>query len=184
MENLKPPKPLFNEASLERVHAHTLGRSIGMITGHRTENDETESGGRNIELEGQIRNAGYGFIKVVGRQRKNHAAANAQTADECAYLVVGKQGDDEGRLLSFLQKHGEQHRQGSILHTTHDGETRLHGTSEGMWPGKGEAHDVGKFHPDRIGEFLTLMKGSQDFAFESIRFINGKSFFSREESDF
>ena len=163
MKSLKEAKTIFNESSLSRVHAHTQGRNIGMITAHRGENSKEENEKRNGELEKKIRGAGYGFVKVKGRYIENHGTENARPVDEHSYLVVGNHGDDKGHLLHFLKKQGEHYGQDSILH---------------------KAHDVGKFHPNRAGEFHTVMKGSRNFSFESIRFVNSKSFFLREETDF
>ena len=185
MKSLKEAKTIFNESSLSRVHAHTQGRNIGMITAHRGENSKEENEKRNGELEKKIRGAGYGFVKVKGRYIENHGTENARPVDEHSYLVVGNHGDDKGHLLHFLKKQGEHYGQDSILHKAHDEDNaKLHGTKEGGWPGKGETHDVGKFHPNRAGEFHTVMKGSRTFSFESIRFVNSKSFFLREETDF
>lgn len=185
MKTFKEVKTIFNESSLSRVHTHTQGRNIGMITAHRGENTKEENDRRNKELEKNIRAAGHGFVKVKGRYIENHGTENAHPVDEHSYLVIGKKGDDKGHLLNFLKKQGEHHEQDSILHKAHDEENaKLHGTKEGGWPGKGETHDVGKFHPNRAGEFHTAMKGSRTFAFESIRFLSTKSFFVREEIEF
>lgn len=179
-------KQFINEASLSRVLSHTEGRNIGMITAHRGENTAEENSAKNKELEGSIRKAGFGYIKVKGRYVENHGTPNARNVDEHSFLVVGKKGKDDGHLLGFLKKHGEHHGQDSILHKAHDEEHAfLHGTKEGGFPGKGEKHNVGTFHPNRAGEFHTAMKGGRTFAFnESIQFLKPVTFFSRIESEF
>ncbi len=178
-------KTYLNEASLSRVLSHTEGRNIGMITAHRGEFSAAENKTRNTELEKSIRDSGHGFIKVRGRYVENHGTPNARNVDEHSYLVVGKKGNDGGKLLGFLKKQGEKYGQDSILHKAHNDEHAfLHGTKEGGFPGKGVSHNVGKFHPNRAGEFHTTMKGSRTFAFESIEFLNQKSFFSRQETEF
>jgi hypothetical protein len=178
-------KTFINEASLSRVYAHTKDRNIGMITAHRGENTEKENKSRNKKLENSIRSAGFGHIKVKGRYVENHGTPQARNVDEHSYLVVGKKGDDKGHLLGFLKKHGEKYGQDSVLHKAHNEEHAfLHGTKEGGFPGKGEKHNVGTFHPNRAGEFHTAMKGSRTFAFESIQFLSSKSFFSRQETEF
>lgn len=178
----KTYKEFINESSLSRVHAHTEGRNIGMITAHRGENTAQENKAKNKELEGHIRKAGYGFIHVKGRYVENHGTPQARNVDEHSYLVVGKKGDDKGELKHFLKKHGAHYNQDSILHKAHNEEhAKLHGTREGGWPGKDVEHDVGKWHPNRAGEFHTKMTGNRTFAFESIQFTNQIGFFSREE---
>jgi hypothetical protein len=183
--NMKSFKTLFNESSLGRVYQHTQGRNIGMITAHRGENSADENKSRNSELEGHIRKAGYGFVKVKGRYIENHGTDKAKAVDEHSYLVIGKKGDDKGQLKGFLKKHGQNYGQDSILHKSHDSEeASLHGTKEGGFPGKDKDHSVGKFHPNRASEFHTAMKGGKTFAFESVQFITPLSFFSREETEF
>lgn len=183
---MKSFKTHLNEASLGRVYQHTKDRNIGMITAHRAENTSEENRKRNDELEHHIRKAGYGFVKVKGRYIENHGTPHAKTVDEHSFLVVGKKGDDKGELKHFLKKHGEKYGQDSVLHKSHDEETaKLHGTREGGWPGKGETHDVGTFHPSRAGEFHTAMKGGKKtFAFESVEFLRPVSFSNRMEVEF
>lgn len=174
----------LNEASLGRVYQHTQDRNIGMMTAHRGEYTADENKKRNQELEGHIRKAGYGFVKVKGRYIENHGTKDAKAVDEHSYLVVGKKGDDKGELLHFLKKHGHKYEQDSVLHKAHNEENaKLHGTREGGFPGKDKEHDVGKFHPGRAGEFHSVMKG-KTYAFESIQFVNAPSYFNREESEF
>ena len=48
---MKKFKTLYNESSLSRVHAHTQGRNIGMITAHRGEFTASENKSRNKSLE-------------------------------------------------------------------------------------------------------------------------------------
>ncbi len=58
-----------------------------------------------------------------------------------------------------------------------------YGTREGGFPGKGKTHPVGKFHPNRAGEFHSVLKG-RTYSFESVQFLKPKSFFIREETEF
>ena len=151
---MKAFKTLLDESSLGRVLQHTKGRNIGMITAHRSENSAKENNARNKELEGHIRKAGFGFIKVKGRYIENHGTPEARAVDEHSYLVVGKKGDDGGHLLGFLKRHGEKYGQDSVLHkSAKESTAKLHGTREGGFPGKGQTHEVGEFHPNRAGEF-------------------------------
>jgi hypothetical protein len=181
----KTYQEFINESSLSRVHAHTEGRNIGMITAHRGENTAAENKAKNKELEGHIRKAGHGFVKVKGRYIENHGTDHAKAVDEHSYLVIGKKGDDKGELKGFLKKHGASYHQDSILHKAHNEDhAKLHGTKEGGWPGKDVEHDVGKWHANKAGEFHTKMRGNRTFAFESFEYVNQVSFFAREETKF
>ena len=175
-------KQLIQEASLSRVYTHTKGRNIGMITAHRGEYTAEENKQRNSQLESDIRKHGLGFVKVKGRYIENHGTPNAKSVDEESYLVIGKHGHDNGHLKGFLQTHGEKYGQDSVLHKAHDeDDAKLIGTREGGYPGHEKEVSVGKWHPNRAGEFHTAMKGGKTFAFESIEFVKPKSFSSREE---
>ena len=167
---MKSYKNILLETSLARVFQHTKDSNIGMITASRGENTPEENKAGNKELEKSIKAAGHGYVKVKGRYVEGHGTPQAKNVDEHSFLVIGKKGDDKGELKNFLLQHGEKHGQDSILHKAHDEPTaKLHGTNEGGWPGKGEEHDVGVFHPNRVGEFHTAMKGNRTFAFESFQ---------------
>ncbi len=182
---MKKFKTLYNESSLSRVHAHTQGRNIGMITAHRGEFTASENKSRNKSLEKDIRKAGHGFIRVKGRYIENHGTPQARPVDEHSYLVVGKKGKDGGALKGFLKKHGEKYGQDSVLHKAHDSnDAHLHGTKEGGYPGKGKKESVGTFHPNRAGEFHTAMRGHRTFAFEEVNFTSPVTFSSRQETEF
>jgi hypothetical protein len=180
---------VFNEYSLARVHQHTQNRNIGMMTAHRGEFTADENRERNRQLEDDIRKHGFGFTHVKGRYIENHGTPQARPVDEHSYLIHGKAGNDNGELKHFLMHHGEKYGQDSVLHKAHDAEhAHLIGTREGGFPGKGVSHQVGKWHPNRAGEFHSVMRGrhgaGRTFAFESIQFLVPKSFSVREEVEF
>jgi len=185
----------LNEAasrSLARVHQHVQGRNIGIITAHRGGNaspeDRARNNDRNASLSKDISDAGYGYIHVRGRYIENHGTPHAKPVDEHSFMVIGKKGNDNGALKNFLIKHGQKYDQDSVLHKSHDStHAHLHGTSarENSFPGLGKSHDVGEFHPNRAGEFHSVMKGrGKTFAFEDYSFWNRISFSSRTETLF
>ena len=183
------PLQVFNESSLSRVFAHTQNRNLGMMTAHRAGFTPEENVQRNRQLEHDIRNHGFGFTHVKGRYIENHGTPEARPVDEHSYLIHGKTGNDNGALKHFLMKHGEKYNQDSVLHKPHDSENaHLIGTSHGVFPGKGVEHPLGKWHPNRTGEFHSVMTGrhahGRTFTFESIRFLNPITFFTRVETEF
>ena len=165
---MKSFKTVINESSLGRVHQHTKNSNLGMITAFRnsSEHSPEENKARNAELASDIRKHGLGFVHVKGRYVENHGTANAKPVDEHSYLVVGKKGNDNGHLLGVLKKLGKKYNQDSILHKPHDSEhASLHGTNSTGYPGLGKAESVGKWHPNRAGEFHTVMRNGKKFAF-------------------
>lgn len=190
----------LNESSLSRVLAHTQGRNIGIITAHRGNLPASENNKRNASLKADIRKHGLGFIKVKGTYIENKGEPTEKHVAEHSFLVVGKKGEDNGHLHGFLKKHGEKYEQDSVLHKAHNSdEAHLVGTKKtGTWPKYGEHESVGKFHPNKISDYKTLMKHSgRSFSFSEQNeievldkdyvnegFYNDKSWFSREETEF
>jgi hypothetical protein len=182
--NINLLKTVSDEASLNRVHIHTSGRNIGMITAHHHGYTASENRDRNKQLAADIRKHGNGYIKVKARYIENYGTADARPVDEDSYLVIGRRGHDSGSLKGFLIKHGKKYDQDSIMFKAHDDQSaRLHGTKEGEFPGLGKEHDVGEWHPNRAGEFHFAIR-NETFSFESVQFLNDKGFFNREESEF
>jgi hypothetical protein len=169
------------EASLGRVLQHVHGANIGIISAERGEHSKETNDANHAQLGHDIRKHGFGYVPIKGNYIENHGTPHEKKVSERSYMVVGKRGDDSGRLKGFLTKHGEKYKQDSVLHKPHDSTAAsLHGTKEGAWPGKGEKHDVGEFHPNRAGEFHSQMK-NRTFAFEQYLFYNPMGFFTRQE---
>jgi len=140
-----------------------------MILASRDNLTSEENRQRHTALKSDVRKAGYGFIDVEGRH-----------VDEKSLLAVGKRGDDGGALLGHLKHLGKKYGQDSILHKPHNSEkASLHRTN------KTEKHkhiEVGSWHPNRTGEFHSLMKNRKPITVgEQFHFITEKSFFSRME---
>ena len=155
------------EASFTRVHQHTRNRNIGMILASRDDLTSEENRQRHAALKSDVRKTGYGFIE--GRH-----------VDETSLLVVGRKGDDGGALLGYLKHLGKKYGQDSILHKPHNSKkASLHRTNETE---KHKHIEVGFWHPNRTGEFHSLMKNRRPIPVEEpFNFINEKSFFSRME---
>lgn len=179
-------KQRMNEAasrSLARVHHHVHGREIGIISAHRGEHTAEENNKAHAELGHDIHKAGYGHIHIKGKYTESPGTPHEKKVSEHSYMVIG--GHKTTGLKKFLVKHGEKYKQDSILHKRHDStKASLHGTKEGTWPGKGETHDVGEFHPNRTGEFHSAMKGKKSFTFEEYLYFTDKGFFTRQETLF
>jgi hypothetical protein len=173
---------VLRESSLGRIYQHTRNRNIGMISASRGDLPAMENGKRHAALAKDIRKLGYGFIRTEGRYTENFGKPDARHVDEKAFLVIGKKGSDHGGLLGHLKNLGTKYGQDSVLHKAHDSTTAaLHVTNENGYLGKGKSVDIGSWHPNRIGEFYSLMK-NKTFRFgEEFIFVKEKSFFNRAE---
>lgn len=178
---------ILNEGGLARLHQHIEGSNLGIISAHRgvgndyhvpegevddPNEDQHEKYKRinaknTAELEGAIQKAGFGYRRLHGSYVENYGSENQKPVAEHSFLVIGKKGDDSGKLKGFLTQHAQKYKQDSILFKPHN-ETRAHlyGTKENAFPGKDEKADVGEFRPDRLGEFYSTMnRGKVAFTF-------------------
>ena len=186
----------FEAASLSRVWQHTQNRNVGILTAHRAGNDVATNNRHNAELAAAIRASGLGYLKVKGRYVENYGTPDAKNVDENSYLVVGKEGDDNGQLKGFLKQQGQKFDQDSVLYKPYDDESAyLIGTNNADFPGYGNEHPVGKWHPNKMAEFHSVLFPGKSFTFEAamanprkyekIGFYKQRSFSARgEESEF
>ena len=158
----------LEESNLARLHDHLQSRNIGILTAHRGNLPADENVARNRQLETHIRQAGYGFVHVDGNYVEHYGTPQANKVSERAYLVIGKEGHDNGELKGFLKKHGAAYDQDSILHkAAGEKDAKLIGTSgrESAWPSHHEEVSVGEWHPNRAGEFHSALHNKKTFQF-------------------
>jgi len=161
------------ESNLSRVYQHTQERNIGLISAHRGENTHEENVSKTKELSDAIQQNGFGHIVLKGNYPENKGTEHETPRREHSYLVIGKKGDDNGKLKEFLKVHGAKHKQDSIVYKPHDSASATAiGTNNGEWLKKGEEKDVGEWHPSRVGEFHSMLhnKKTFEFAAESVEF--------------
>lgn len=181
------------ESSLSRIFSYTKNRNIAIISGQRGNLTPKENAVRTANLKSEIRKL-FGFITVKGRFIENKGTSEEKVVDEISFLVIGSEDDDKGLLLGFIKKMGEKYQQDSVLYKSYDSEfASLIGTTEGQFPGKGIKHILGKFQPNTISDFKSVLKGDSKTFTENNQqliyelegcFIGGDSFFSREERFF
>lgn len=186
------------EQSFSRVLDHTKNRAIGIISASRGDiKDPAENNRRHEQLKADLRASGHGFVRIRGSYIEHKGEPNERKVSEKSLLVIGrKSGDDKGELLGRLKKLGQKYGQDSILHKAHNEPTaKLHGTNHAEFPGFGKTADVGEWHPNRAGEYHSLLKGkpSKPFQFgeqvlfdpttvyEDYTFWNAQTWFSRKE---
>lgn len=185
---MKTYNEFLKESSLSRVLHHTEKANIGMISASRGENTPEQNKQANKNLEKDIRDKGHGVVHVTGHYTENKGTPEEKHVKEHSLLVVGKKGSDSNELLGHLKHLGQKYNQDSILHKgKNDEHAYLHGTKEGSWPGLGQSHNVGKFHPNRAAEFTSHLKGHKSFTFsesdESKFFLDEEYFKALEKAE-
>jgi hypothetical protein len=164
---------MLDEGSLSRLWKHTTERNIGMLTAYRGRYPVSENRKRNALLQADIRAAGFGFFRVEGHYIEGYGSEVSKDVKEQSFLVIGEKGDDNGKLKGFLKKCGAKYNQDSVFYKSFDNKGMLIGTQskdeDGNtvdFPGFGKEYTVGEFHPMKMGQFYSKMKG-KPFVFES-----------------
>lgn len=157
----------MSEASLSRIWQHIEGgRSFGIITAFRGGMSLSENRKRNQQLKSDIRKAGFGYFQLDGHYVENYGKEDAEDVNEESFFVIGKEGYDSN-LFGLLKTLGSKYDQDSVLFKNgEEDEVFLVGTNNTGWPGKGKKESVGRWKPNKAGEFYSKMKG-RTFVFES-----------------
>lgn len=182
------------ESSLSRVYKHTLNTNIGIISAQRKNAKPEQNKENTRQLKNDIRVRKFGYITIKGNYIENKGTSEEAKVTETSFLVIGNEGDDSGNLKGFLKQMGGKYQQDSILYKPYNSEIAVViGTTEGQWPGKGIEHPVGKFHPNKISDYKSILKhAGQSFTFSEDMIIEqiyeldgfydgGDTFFSRKE---
>jgi len=164
----------LNEFNFARLFQHLENRNVGILTAFRSRYTLKENRARNKQLETKIRAAGFGYTRAQGHYIEGFETASAIDAHEEVFIVIGDPGDDSGKLKGFLKTWGKQFNQDSVLYKEFGNEsTILIGTQSHdedgnsvNFPGLNKEVTVGSWHPNKMGQFYTKMKGRK-FVFES-----------------
>ncbi|MFL9855099.1 hypothetical protein PQR72_05075 [Paraburkholderia madseniana] len=176
------PQPRLNEASLERVYEERRSSNVGFITAHRSDYSAEENLSRSRQLQSDIRSSGFGFRYIDGHFIENHGTPDARKAVERAYMVIGRKGDDSGNMMGFLKKYGAKYDQDCVIYKSHDeASVDLVGTTHraDVKPAFGEKVSLGRFHPDRAGEYHAALRRQNALVFDSGGLVEmiGQGFF-------
>lgn len=163
--------------SMSRVRDHVQGRSVGFITANRATKpnpknptgkpldvSKAENRSNNKALEKDIKDAGYGFVRVKGGWVEKQEDGSEIAKREPSYLVVGPKHDDKGKLKEFLKHHGSKYNQDAVLYKHHDNDAVLDiSTSDRRKDNPRHSESpIGKFHPGRFGSYFTALHGDAD----------------------
>jgi hypothetical protein len=123
-----------------------------------------ENRSNNKALEKDIRDAGYGFIRVKGGFPEVDSGGNRHTADsgyEPSYLVVGPKSDDSGKLKDFLVHHGNKYNQDAVLYKHHSS-PEVHSVSTSDRDPKaprGQETPLSSAKFGKFGDYFTALHG-------------------------
>jgi hypothetical protein len=157
----------INESSLSRVESHLNKHDCAIITSFRSKmincvKDEQsddilnifKNKGRNIPLKSALLYLGYGVTKVKGSYIENYLEDNAVEVKEDSFFVVNV-NDDYGFIENIIEL-GVIFCQDSVLIMSQGGNNNyLVGTNYSDYPGYQNIDVIGKFVPNKEGEFMT-----------------------------
>jgi hypothetical protein len=206
-DNVSPIRSIFDmppelaEASFGRVYEHTKNSSLVILSAHRGDRDpndpvrnKTLNHAAHGELVDLVRQHGFGYTKVRGRTIENRDTPNERPVDE-DFLMVTSSPQGHDRLIAMAKHLGRHFGWDSVLYKPHDDDNAyLLGTNKRGFvdPPFGETKVLGKFHPNKVGDYISMLRrhhrGGLASAFgeslapeDSMRlvFLEQKSFFSR-----
>jgi hypothetical protein len=157
----------INEVSLSRAwrNIQQAGeKSFGVLTAFRGVLPKRENFARNDKLKQDIRSMGLGFDQMDGHWQECREKDTPwqdcpkdllMDVTEESLFVVGISLDDLNRL-------GNKYEQQAWIYAGPE----TSGNVE-LWSSDGKIMDLGKFHPNRIAQAYSQLKGSRTFTFEA-----------------
>lgn len=108
----------LDEAGLSRILTHIAIRNLGIITAFRggSATPLEQNRAKNRLLQRDIRQAGFGFIRLQGSWPENEGTPEEVQVVEESFLVIGREGDDNGALKGFLKKAGAKYQQDAVIY--------------------------------------------------------------------
>ena len=166
----------LDEAGLSRILSHIQHRNIGFITAFRGGSSVpvAQNRGRNRQLQTEIRQAGFGYLRVQGSWPENEGTPEERQVVEESFLVIGSDGDDSGNLKGFLKKAGAKYQQDAVIFKPWNTTTAYLIFMSN--PSKLESIGTFSLDPQNIGKMYSKFKGHK-FVFHSMSEARG--FFSR-----
>jgi hypothetical protein len=147
--------------SLSRVTDHVKDRNVGIISANRKERKPAENLSNRKALEKDIKDAGYGFIRVKGGWVEAQKDGSKAPVTEPSLIVVGPKGDDGSKLKDFLKHHGSKYDQDAVVYKQHD-HPHVNTISTSDRDPSSPRHtetNIGKYSPGKFGDYFTALHG-------------------------
>ena len=155
----------LDEVSLSRAYQHVVDRkspSWGIVTAHRVMYSKKENEARNKQLEKDVRDMGYGFFKMEGHWQEcqdpniNYKDCPKDQLKDATEQPLFIPGIKEDELKSLCKKYNQD----SVVYgDTKTDHARL------IYKNGGE-DNIGAFHPGKIAQAYSKLKGGRTFTFE------------------
>lgn len=172
---MKSFSEFLNEASLSRFWQHIqdgnaiaiISNAIAIISADRDERFSSENKSKTLELRRFVRDAGFGYVKVVGGYTEVKNDGYENHVDNETSSIIYAEAKRERELLKLVCWLGERFEQDSVLFVDTKGNASWYYTRDTIKHSKGEVESLGKFHPVQIGKYYSKI-GKKHFSFSKI----------------
>lgn len=166
------------EKSINSIISDAQDKNIGIISAFRSAYEKKENIRRTKELQKELNHSNLRYIRLTGHYIEGFGSkAQKKPQKEISFLIFADNNKDDKQLKKYLVEFGTKYNQDSVIYKPYDSDSAtLIGTSDIdengnkiTFPGKGKEVELGKFTPDKIGDFYSKMKG-KNFVFENFIF--------------
>ena len=149
----------IDESSLNRIRAKDKKGGMAIVSAARGHMSKKQKAKADTQLGKDIKGKGLpGSTKVKGKYGKEEEPSRVITS--------GKKG--KRKFAKAIKSLGAKHKQDSVLiKKKGSGSAKLHGTTKGVWPGKGKKVTAGKMKPGKTSEHGHSEIKGKKFTYES-----------------
>lgn len=160
--------------TLSRVYGHfqETDRAVGIISAFIKENIPEVNLRRSRALAADIKNTRYGFFYVDGFYIENKGTPEEKKVHEQSVFIIGRL-KDSGNLKFKLKQWLLEYNQESAVYKP-DGKNEVF-----LLLPDGSQQPLGVFHPNRIGDYMSRLKGRGERTFVFEKIIFGKTWMQR-----
>ena len=130
-----------------------------ILTASRNNNTDEENEKNNADLRETLIKYGFGYRKAEGHYPEEHEGGKIDRIDDPTFVITSCESESDIFKLSCCLC--RKYEQECFLYKNHDGYVSL------VDPEGNEIKDLGMFHPDRVSEYMTIVK-KKPFVYDSI----------------
>ncbi|MBN3791434.1 hypothetical protein [Burkholderia sp. Ac-20353] len=160
----------YDQTALHEIEQRTRSQNIGFITSHRSDCTTDENLRRRRALQADISSGDFGFRHIDSSFMDSLGQDQPKPVIDRAYMVIGKEGDDSGRLKGFLKTLAANYQQEFVAWKAHDATDVLLARiilREEPRPAVEEVSSLGNFRPANAGDYHAALLREKGLMFES-----------------
>jgi len=162
---MKSYERFMEEKTLNRVWSYFEStKPIAILSAFRKDYESRENVSRNKRLASTIKNAGYGYVWMIGHWVEVEGDAETDTKED-SILAIGGQGDG-GRMKKLVLDMMKKYDQNAIIFKPEGPKQDVLLIDE-----YGKVTKLGKFTPNKVAQAYSTLRGrgGGEFVFESAK---------------